>query len=149
MNNSQPRPILKRASVSAPTAPAVSPPDSYNRNGVHFPPHTTIASTHLAYSADAYDRSPISVMPNECALPARGCPGRTYLDGQNESAIMDDDDDNDTYPQSSPGRSWNAMKNEVHPRVRVLGFDPSYRYNSNSPSSGKPASTFVAREPPV
>ena len=144
MNTSQPRPILKRASVSAPTAPPVVSPDGvFNRNGVHFPPHTTIASTHLAYSADAYDRSPIAVMPNECALPARGCPGRTYLSGENDSAIMDDDDDDDAYPQSTPGRSWADLKIEqAHPRVRVLGFDPSYRFNSNSPSSGK--STFFA-----
>lgn len=151
MNTSKPRPILKRASVSGPTVPTTVLPApeagafnsrSGSGNGVHFPPHAILASTHIAYSADAYDRSPIAVMPNECALPARGCPGRTYLAGAgDESAIMDDDDDDDddgAFAQSTPGRAWQDLKNEqAHPRARVLGFEPSYRYNSGSPSSGK------------
>jgi len=62
-----PKPILKR-SVSEPGYP--------NRaQGVRFPP-SPATCTYSAYSASAYDRSPIVVTPNNCALPERG--GRTY-----------------------------------------------------------------------
>ncbi|KAI0375975.1 hypothetical protein BV20DRAFT_910885, partial [Pilatotrama ljubarskyi] len=80
-----PRPILKRTSASAPAAPpppqdepsallAIDP--SILSPLVRFPPHTALAST--LGSALPYDRSPIVVTPNRCALPERGCPGRTY-----------------------------------------------------------------------
>jgi len=72
-----PKPILKR-SASEPVHKA----DPYhtqgypNRaHGVHFPP-SPATCTYSAYSASAYDRSPIVVSPNNCALPERG--GRTY-----------------------------------------------------------------------
>lgn len=74
-----PKPILKRPSneYEQPTrCPSRGLP---NRNhGVHFPPSTSLTHTFSAYSAAAYDRSPIVVSPNTCALPERGCPGRTY-----------------------------------------------------------------------
>ncbi|KZT22163.1 hypothetical protein NEOLEDRAFT_1072040 [Neolentinus lepideus HHB14362 ss-1] len=62
----QPRPILKRS-----PAPA--------SRHVHFPPSPVLTRTFAAHSPAAYDRSPIVVAPNACALPARGCPGKTYL----------------------------------------------------------------------
>jgi len=72
-----PKPILKRA-----VSEFVQKTDSYdtqgypNRaHGVHFPP-SPATRTYSAYSAAAYDRSPIVVAPNSCALPERG--GRTY-----------------------------------------------------------------------
>lgn len=72
-----PRPILKR-SVS--TEQHKRQVNTNNTNhGVHFPPSPALARTFSAYSAAAYDRSPIVVSPNSCALPERGCPGRTYL----------------------------------------------------------------------
>ncbi|KJA17861.1 hypothetical protein HYPSUDRAFT_205836 [Hypholoma sublateritium FD-334 SS-4] len=83
-----PRPILKRAPAAADArhyqhhhAPAPTP-------AVHFPPSPALTRTFSAYSAAAYDRSPIVVSPNSCALPERGCPGRTYtLEEQRPRAI--------------------------------------------------------------
>ncbi|KAG5353060.1 hypothetical protein C0989_010867 [Termitomyces sp. Mn162] len=66
------RPILKRPAPfgGAPSSPQLA---------VHFPPSPSLTThTFAAYSAAAYDRSPIQVSPNSCALPERGCPGRTY-----------------------------------------------------------------------
>jgi len=72
-----PKPILKRA-----VGECVHKTDSYDTqgcpsrtHGVHFPP-SPATRTYSAYSAAAYDRSPIVVAPNNCALPERG--GRTY-----------------------------------------------------------------------
>ncbi len=80
-----PRSILKRSSdcdaiPSYPSYPAdyalfpypPAPPT------VHFPPSPSLAKTYPTYSVNAYDRAPIVVAPNVCALPERGCPGRTY-----------------------------------------------------------------------
>ncbi|KAH9848805.1 hypothetical protein C2E23DRAFT_686770, partial [Lenzites betulinus] len=79
-----PRPILKRTAASVPTRPppadepaallAIDP--SILSPLVRFPPHQALA--HTLGSAIPYDRSPIVVAPNRCALPERGCPGRTY-----------------------------------------------------------------------
>lgn len=60
-----PRPILKRPSSASSSA---------EKHAVHF---ATLTSTFLVHSSAAYDRSPIVVAPNLCALPERG--GRTYL----------------------------------------------------------------------
>jgi len=72
-----PKPILKRAVTEF-----VHKADSYDAqgytsraHGVHFP-SSPATRTYSAYSAAAYDRSPIVVAPNSCALPERG--GRTY-----------------------------------------------------------------------
>jgi len=72
-----PKPILKRV-----VSELVHKADSYDTqgypsksHGVHFPP-SPATRTYSAYSAAAYDRSPIVVAPNNCALPERG--GRTY-----------------------------------------------------------------------
>ncbi|OCH86267.1 hypothetical protein OBBRIDRAFT_248509 [Obba rivulosa] len=89
-----PRPILKRPSASpvvpSPASPLLSPADGpaallaidpsilQTQPLVHFAPNPALARTH---SAAQYDRSPIVVMPNRCALPERGCPGRTYVVG--------------------------------------------------------------------
>ena len=73
-----PKPILKR-SVAEQAAQYNNTHAHPNRtHGVHFPPSTSLTCTFSAYSAAAYDRSPIVVSPNNCALPERGCPGRTY-----------------------------------------------------------------------
>jgi len=60
-----PKPILKRSATEP----------SNRSHGVHFPP-SPATCTYSAYSSAAYDRSPIVVTPNSCALPERG--GRTY-----------------------------------------------------------------------
>jgi hypothetical protein len=87
-----PRPILKH---SPPPHPALSDDNSLAlpiprqcRNSVHFPPTPTLTRTFSAYSSSTYDRSPIVVLPNLCALPARGCPGRTYLPGCTTSSSL-------------------------------------------------------------
>ncbi|EKM76536.1 hypothetical protein AGABI1DRAFT_115667, partial [Agaricus bisporus var. burnettii JB137-S8] len=69
-----PRPILKRSSSST----AVP-------KHAHFPPPAMLTSTYVVYSPATYDRSPIVVAPNLCALPERG--GRTYVldDAQSHS----------------------------------------------------------------
>jgi hypothetical protein len=65
-----PRPILKRNCSSLDR--------ERKRAVVHFPPSPIISKTFVAHSPSTYDRSPIVVVPNSCALPERGCPGRTY-----------------------------------------------------------------------
>jgi len=55
----------------------------YSQVYVHFPPSPTLTSTYVVDSPRLYDRSPIIVGENSCAMPRRGCPGRTYatIDG--------------------------------------------------------------------
>jgi hypothetical protein len=64
-----PRPCLKPPHPN----PGSSPPSSHK---VHFPPSPSIASTYATHSSSVYDRAPIAVSPNVCALPERG--DRTY-----------------------------------------------------------------------
>ncbi|KAI0033808.1 hypothetical protein K488DRAFT_35517, partial [Vararia minispora EC-137] len=48
---------------------------------VHFPPTPRLTSTHFTHSPHTYDRAPIAVSVNDCALPERN--ERTYLpDGE-------------------------------------------------------------------
>ncbi|KAG1786439.1 uncharacterized protein HD556DRAFT_1050074 [Suillus plorans] len=62
-----PRPILKQCPQFPFSAhPTASPP-----RRVHFPPTPTLTSTYAAHSSATYDRSPVSVSPNHCALPGR------------------------------------------------------------------------------
>ncbi|TDL26408.1 hypothetical protein BD410DRAFT_520045 [Rickenella mellea] len=56
----------------------------YPYPSVHFPPSPALTQTYPTHSVSAYDRHPIVVSPNDCALPERGCPGRTY-DGHKPS----------------------------------------------------------------
>ncbi|PBK71889.1 hypothetical protein ARMSODRAFT_954699 [Armillaria solidipes] len=62
---STPRPILKRS-------PSQHPPP----HAVHFPSSPLLTRTFDAHPRESYDRSPIVVSPNSCALPERG--GRCY-----------------------------------------------------------------------
>lgn len=50
----------------------------YAQPFVHFPPSPVLTSTYVVDPPRLYDRTPIVVSQNECALPSRGCPGRTY-----------------------------------------------------------------------
>jgi len=61
----------------------------YSQVYVHFPPSPTLTSTHVVDPPRLYDRSPIVVAENSCAMPQRGCPGRTYatIDGVGRGAI--------------------------------------------------------------
>ncbi|OSD04979.1 hypothetical protein PYCCODRAFT_1342325, partial [Trametes coccinea BRFM310] len=88
-----PRPILKRSSAQSSYSSPPTPQDepsallaidpSILSPLVRFPPHTALAST--LGSAIPYDRTPIVVTPNRCALPERGCPGRTYIPDESPS----------------------------------------------------------------
>ena len=132
----KPRPILKH--LSSDSSSDTSTSSSLSRASkthvqVHFPSHPlSLASTHDAYSASAYDRSPILVAPNACALPARGCPGQTYgadADFDSESHADSDvyeagDYDIDDFTMSAPGRGW-ASERSAKARIRTRGFDVS------------------------
>ncbi|KAI0753961.1 hypothetical protein C8Q80DRAFT_1135800, partial [Daedaleopsis nitida] len=79
---------------------------------VRFPPHTALA--HTLGSAIQYDRSPIVVAPNRCALPARGCPGRTYDDLPPAAASSS----SAAYPRRSKRNSLSPTgTNHLHPRA--------------------------------
>lgn len=87
-----PRPILKRGS-SPPLAMPSSGAEEVNYSGefpfpdsslrhVNFPcSRSELVKEHTLDSTHNYDRSPIVVDKTySCALPARGCPGRTFMD---------------------------------------------------------------------
>ncbi|KAG2121318.1 hypothetical protein DEU56DRAFT_834473 [Suillus clintonianus] len=79
-STSHPRPILKHQQTAPNYGQVIGSPERLH--AVHFPPSPTLTRTYSAYPPSTYDRSPIVVAPNTCALPERGCPGRTYtLDG--------------------------------------------------------------------
>jgi len=74
---SSPRPILKLP--PSPTLTATSPlpfPSSrlplFDSPRVHFPPTPTMTQMEITHSSFTYDRKPIVVLPNVCALPERG-----------------------------------------------------------------------------
>jgi hypothetical protein len=98
-----PRPILKGHHRSYPSSSLSSPP----HNQVHFPPSPSISRIYSAHSASAYDRSPIIVAPNSCALPERGCPGRTYTL----------DDTSPTRPTSWRQHAPSSNGKHLHPRA--------------------------------
>ena len=75
------RPCLKHHTDPDPPAPLNTPfPFALSASvlgpRVHFPPAPGLCQTHLTHSASIYDRAPIVVVPNDCALPARN--ERTY-----------------------------------------------------------------------
>lgn len=61
-----PKPCLKQAAHP-----------QHAQKHAHFPPPSEEARR---YSGIEYDRTPIAIATNELALPARGCPGRTFDD---------------------------------------------------------------------
>ena len=84
------KPILKRSATDSQSYP--------NRpHGVRFP-SSPATCTYSVHSAAAYDRSPIVVAPNNCALPERG--GRTY-----------------TLDESSQTRRGISFARDFHPRA--------------------------------
>ncbi|KLO20431.1 hypothetical protein SCHPADRAFT_6061 [Schizopora paradoxa] len=126
------RPILKRNSeTSSSSGMSVSLYGSSPSPKVHFPPSTSLTSTYTAHSASVYDRSPIQVSPNACALPERGCPGRTYM---LDASAYDDGVSPPPSPSNYAPVDWrNKSKRTGSPaRVRVVGFDVMGRYRSTS-----------------
>ena len=76
------RPCLKHSTDLDPPPSANSSPFPFALSPavmgtrVHFPPTPSLCQTHLTHSPAMYDRAPIVVLPNACALPARH--ERTY-----------------------------------------------------------------------
>lgn len=72
-----PRPILKPRLELPTEEPPVEPfpfaacPSLLRTPRVHFPPTPTLTSTFTTHSSSAYDRTPVVVSPNTCALPGR------------------------------------------------------------------------------
>jgi len=64
-------PILKSQRSSSDPFPFSSHP-ALESPHVHFPPTPILTSTYSADSPNTYDRAPIDVAPNLCALPERG-----------------------------------------------------------------------------
>ena len=116
MSVALPRPILKQSSQSHPNLSDDRPLSlrlsQQCRNTVHFPPSPTLTRTFSAHSPSTYDRSPIVVLPNICALPARGCPGRTYIPG---CSVPNPSGSPDSHSRINSGGK------HIHPR-RALGF---------------------------
>lgn len=70
-----PKPILKHGFSSGVSSGASTPTCRAQEKHAHFPPPSEEARR---YSGVEYDRTPIVVIANELAMPARGCPGRTF-----------------------------------------------------------------------
>ncbi|KAF8154122.1 hypothetical protein B0H34DRAFT_720518 [Crassisporium funariophilum] len=126
-----PKPILKRSVTNAHEQhrspyhhqhPIPYHHQHHQSHGVHFPPSPSLTRTFSAYSASAYDRSPIVVSPNNCALPERGCPGRTYTIEESAGS-----------PSSPRGISY---AKDYHPRA--LSF-ASARSTRGDPAANYPA----------
>ncbi|KIJ60934.1 hypothetical protein HYDPIDRAFT_116629 [Hydnomerulius pinastri MD-312] len=125
-SSSSPRPILKQHQASSSYVHAMSKsPDRLH--AVHFPPSPTLTRTYVVHSSLAYDRSPIIVAPNTCALPERGCPGRTYTL------------DEDRFKSSSPPKR-RSHNNGIHLHPRAV---------SNHPMSNSPPRTSGVEEDPL
>ena len=75
-----PRPILKQASSTFGS--------SMRSTRVHFPPSPRLSTFQFTHSPQLYDRSPLVVQPNACALPRRG--ERVYLAEDHEDTTQDD-----------------------------------------------------------
>ncbi|KAH7338044.1 hypothetical protein B0J17DRAFT_660552 [Rhizoctonia solani] len=64
------------SSVAASGSGGTSEMLPYAQANVHFPTaKRDLVKTRVTHSPASYDRSPIVVLPNSCAMPARGCPG--------------------------------------------------------------------------
>jgi len=79
-----PRPILKvlpffSTETASNPLPFSSCSTILDSPHVHFPPTPTLTSTQITHSPFTYDRAPIVVAPNLCALPERG--GRQIIVG--------------------------------------------------------------------
>jgi hypothetical protein len=145
MSPARPRPILK-IHPSEPK-PTVQHPQ------VHFPPWPSLARTFSAHSSASYDRSPIIVSPNSCALPERGCPGRTYYDHDTQTTMHD--------PPRSPSRQTTLQHTgkSIHPRaahfqhpISVFPESPESVKRCSTPRSSftpKAVPSYTTFEPPA
>jgi hypothetical protein len=123
------RPCLKHSTDLDPPAPTNSPLpfalcSSVLGPRVHFPPTPVLCQTHLTHSAATYDRAPIVVLPNACALPERN--GRTYTPS-NESCA------------ARKRRSTHAAAQgaTLHPQALAAAAAPSNPKTSVSDPAGR------------
>ncbi len=126
-----PRPCLKRTSHPSPLAPpphdepstllAIDP--SILSSVVRFPHQAAIA--HTLGSAIPYDRTPIVVAPNRCALPERGCPGRTYAPEDPHAASLRRSKRSSLSPVGGRAR---------HPRAAAAGDDHYRQIQDDDPT---------------
>lgn len=130
-----PRPILKRSPgcYHANNHPPLIP----LHHAVHFPPSPSLTCTFDAHSPLMYDRSPISVSPNSCALPERGCPGRTYTLDETQS-----------YFCSKPKTTMSMSRGHVHPRA-LARQQAEDSYSSYSAGYSIPPPPSLASVPPL
>jgi hypothetical protein len=134
MSYPAPRPILKHNRTTLPPRYPLPPQQAQ----VHFPPSPILSRTFAALPASTYDRSPIVVAPNTCALPERGCPGRTYY--------SHDDTTPKTSPRSSsfPASSQysSSLRNllppsngkTIHPRAAAVALPPALSSTTGVPA---------------
>lgn len=112
------RPILKRSGSSSVsyTPPRTDHPPSHNPHVVHFPPQPSLTRTFSAHSSSTYDRTPIAVTPNSCALPERGCPGRTYT--------LDESEQHSPPSPTMARRGHPSNGRDLHPRALAFYSNP-------------------------
>ncbi|TFK36497.1 hypothetical protein BDQ12DRAFT_242165 [Crucibulum laeve] len=140
-----PRPILKRSGSYASPAEQAHYHHRHHHHhnqpqSVHFPPSPSLTRVFSAHSSQAYDRSPIVVSPNSCALPERGCPGRTYEVGDNPA------------PLSSPVRRGYGG-GDLHPRAFAFASSSSssssWKYAEDDDNLRTPTRTGPTLPPPL
>lgn len=126
---STPRSILKQQHSS--TRAGCRSPD--RPPAVHFPPSPSLTRVYAAHPSTAYDRSPIVVSPNACALPERGCPGRTYTLGDERPT------------RSSQSKRRPSSGNHFHPRAvsKQISTSPTRSVGDDHTRVSTRASPFV------
>lgn len=90
-----PRSILKC------TTPQPTRPHPHPHPSVRFPSSPKLSTVHITHCSTSYDRTPITIGPNSCALPERGT--RSYSPGGSSSS-----------PVTMNSMQWG---NHVHPSV--------------------------------
>ncbi|KAG9015378.1 hypothetical protein FRB93_013078 [Tulasnella sp. JGI-2019a] len=105
-STSSPRPILKHTSFRADQSSSSSCHGTASQrsagSAVRFPSSPKMSTVYWTHCPNSYDRRPIVVLPNSCALPDRG---QRDLSGASSSPQMG---------QTSLPQSWG---NHVHPSI--------------------------------
>ncbi|KIK25242.1 hypothetical protein PISMIDRAFT_677509 [Pisolithus microcarpus 441] len=128
-----PRSILKQQHSPVPVG--CRSPD--RPPAVHFPPSPALTRVYAAHPSSAYDRSPIVVSPNTCALPERGCPGRTYT-LEDECAA-----------RSAPSKRRPSNGNHFHPRAVSNPISTSPTRSIGDDHTRNPPRTSPFTPPPL
>ena len=122
---------------------------------VHFPPSPSqlVSATYYAYPSAYYDRTPLVVAPNECALPSRNCPERTYVICDREARLLkqvkDDVEQKSEYDGDADARrtSLNTPRSYLSSQHHLDYFSPpSSYYPTPHTSSNMPELTWSESE---